>query len=215
MTSCLNNELYSSISALKNAISEGFKKKNEIDQNQREFEKFKTLVEANKCFKCTVTLNEAYKVELKQGEFAVNCNTCNKTCFMKKDSNTQAYSAVNSSGYCTHCGHHWSNHFNMPYVYKIREVTEDRIYEDLKKKYESALDNKTKYERILHNAKNEYKQIWDKISHYLTICKDSIDRYQRTSEGPINLDNINDIEQRKLIEAICQGREKDILPKRI
>lgn len=68
------------------------------------------------------------------------------------------------------------------------------------------------HEQELERAKRECKTIHGKISKYLIQCKECVNNLQKNANGPIKID---DIEQQKLIDEICRGKENDILQRRI
>lgn len=235
-------KLHVSIDGLSRRVRDGIAKMNEIETECRIIEQYKTEIQANKNFKTKVKVFKSNKIDLKPGEYVTNCSHCNKTChypcYIQNDENKCSCAAMNRKGNCNVCGCHWKMHFNMPFRWEAYEVEEERTLEELKQKYGDAKSKKQTRKKMLENAQNEYKRIWDSTSQLLNQCKNCVIRLQQIALRPIALSEIDYIklqiegekqrcepgwnirvkwleellEQQKLIEKICQGNEKDIMP---
>lgn len=239
------NKFYSSISILNQNIRKGYEKMDSIEQDIKIIDEYARRIDYNKNFSIKIKKPQIYTHKLGPGQFATNCVCCNRTCHfpctIADDCDKHRCSVMDSLGYCTICRCHWSSHHNMPYRFEIQEVEEVKTMNVLKEAYGDAVNKKLKTEKMLENAKNEYKQIWDQIAKWLAICKECIHHLQENANGPITLHRVDEIkhqieeekqqrkigwkervrdlhellQQHELIEAICQGRENDLLPKRI
>ena len=183
--------------------------------------------------------------DLQPGQFVTNCSHCNKTChfpcFIQKDCEKNKCSAMNSNGYCNVCGCYWDIHYNMPFRWEVYEVEEERTLNELKEKYGDAKTKKQTQKKMLKNAQNEYTKIWELISNIVGKCRSCVTRLHEIAFKPISLSEIDYIklqiegekqncmpgrdnrvkwleellEQEKLIGAISEGKESEIMPHKV
>lgn len=118
-------KLHCFIDTLNTKIGEGIAKKNEIENHK------------NITIKLQIPSNRILSID--RGKSAVNCLCCSKTClypsYISEDSDLVSSPIMNSNGYCSVCGCHWSVHYNMPFRIESREIEEELNYEDFLKKY--------------------------------------------------------------------------------
>lgn len=148
---------------------------------------------------------------------------------------------MNKKGYCNVCRCHWTMHFNMPFRWETYEEEEERTLEELKQKYGDAKSKKQTREKMLNNAKCEYRKSWELTYQLLIKCKNCVIRLQEIALRPIALSESDYIQlqiegekenaqpgwdnrvkwleellkQQKLLEAIYHGQENNILPSQL
>lgn len=234
--------LHASIEGLSNNIRDGIAKMNEIEQECRIIDQYKTQIKANKDFTICVKVLKSRKTPLKIGEYVTNCSHCNKTCHypchISQDCHKNRCAAMNKNGKCNICGCNWQMHYNMQFRWEVYEDIELRTSEEIKSKYGDAKAKKQNRKKMLEKAENEYQKIWESTSQSLNKCKCCVNRLREIALMPISLSGIDYIkiliegekqrcefgwedrikwyeeliEQQKLIIIIDEGRGNDLLP---
>lgn len=135
------------------------------------------------------------KFDLKPGEYVTNRSKCNKTShyprYIPNDKDKNGCAAIDGEEQCNVCGCHWTMHFNMQFRWESYEFEEERTIEELKRKYGDAKSKKQKRKKMLENAQNDYKRIWDLTAELLNRCKNCIIRLQGIALRPIALSEID------------------------
>ena len=238
-------KLNASIDGLSRKMRDGLAKMNEIEKECKIIDQYKSEIQANRNFVTKVKVFKSAKIDLQPGEYVTNCSHCNKTChypcYIPNDCDKAGCAAMDSTGKCTVCGCNWNIHYNMQFRWEVYEVEEERTLNELKQKYGDAKSKKQTTKKMLDNAKNEYKKLWESTTQLANKCKNCLDRLHEIALMPIALSEIDYIklqiegekqrcqpgwenrvkwleeliEQQKLIEAISQGNEKDYMPHQI
>ena len=156
-------ELEVRLSALREKIDLGVNKLSELQQLKRVFYQHAADINANKNFKFSVQEQKRVQVELETGTFATNCLTCNFTCHFpcriprNKD---KAGCAAMTNGSCRECLNkcHWSKHVNDRYRYDTQYETVVKEYDDIKNRYDTAVQGQSQVEAVIKQVEDEFNQ---------------------------------------------------------
>ena len=126
----------------------------ELHQEREVLRKHEKAIEMNKDFYHEVKV-QYYRAEtVQEGYFAANCLHCSTTCHYPcefSDADKMHCNVINKRGNCTVCYGkcHWSKHrcANERYILEFRIVK--KTDEDIKRKYDCAVEGKLAVERLL------------------------------------------------------------------
>ena len=131
-----------------------------LPQEEHIMEQHKADIAANKNFKYKVKELRIVKHETRQGQYVTNCTKCNFTCHrdcVYAANEDKRYCCAMSGEHCKVCKQkcHWSSHVNNPFWFEAQEVTVEKTYDELKKRYEAALSGKSSKENIVSMIRAE------------------------------------------------------------
>ncbi|XP_067033108.1 uncharacterized protein [Acropora muricata] len=151
------------LSALREKIDLGVNKLSELQQSQRVFNQHAADINANKNFKFSVQEAKRVQIELETGTYTTNCLTCNFTCHfpckIPRNENKDKCAAM-SNGSCRVCPKKcdWTTHVNDRYRYETQYETVEKEYDDIKNRYDTAVQGQSQVEAVIKQIEDEFKQ---------------------------------------------------------
>ena len=151
------------LSALMEKIDLGVNKLSELQQLKRVFNQHAADINANKNFKFSVQEPRRVQIKLEVGTYTTNCLTCNFTCHFPCNiprSESKDGCAAMSNGSCKECPNkcHWTNHVNDGYRFETQYVTVEKEYDDIKNRYDTAVQGQSQIEAVITQVEDEFNQ---------------------------------------------------------
>ena len=146
-------------------INNQLTKMEELRKTKQVFENYSDQINANKDFKYTVTVSRGDRIEITDGKCTTNCSKCSMSCHfpcgLAITDDKQRCAAMDKKGFCESCPMKckWDMHVNQNYHWVFQNVTETRTYDDIKKKYEEAVQEQLSTEGVLQHLGSELDQI--------------------------------------------------------
>ena len=172
-----------------------------------------TEIEQNKSFTYPVKVTKARKEDLKgKGQHTTTCLrctfTCHANCVYGNDDHKESCCAMDKSGYCTVCTKHchWSDHSNLPYIFKYEMVTEMRTSEDLKKKYEVAKSGKNKVQGMIGQLEEYLTKVHSNVLSMMLKAQQSLRRLDEIALRP------NPLTRTEYLELLIECEKNDAKP---
>ena len=187
------------IPGLEQQVKIGLSRLDEIQQEERVLQQHEAEINANKDFKYTLTVNKHRKVPLR-GVYTTNCLkcsfTCHDNCIYANDEDKAGCRAMNRKGYCNVCPQkcHWQNHSNTPYYFEYYDEIEERTYDDLKKRYETAQSDKNKSQSMIASNESILTLLQAKVFSLVDLIRTSIHRLDEIALRPNPLSDIDYID---------------------
>ena len=154
------------IQGLQPQIKAGLTKIDVLRQERQILRDHEAAILSNKNFTYKVAETKQRMVYLDPGTYVTNCLVCNYTCHDRcvfaDDDDKYRCAAMGEGrgtrsakcGVCTgKCA--WEEHKNNKYRFELYEEYETRTSNDLKKKYESAMNSKDNLEKVINTMKKE------------------------------------------------------------
>ena len=225
--------LESRISHIQRQIIRGTEEQQKMREEELVLKQHERDIADNKNFEYTVKEVQVVKVDLPIGlhtTTCLNCNfTCHENCIYADDDQKMLCQAMENgicgecegkdigeiikcgctqNNYCRICEQHciWSAHKNQPYLIKIQEIYVCKTYDEMKKKYESAKDEKGKAIDILEKIKEHYDAVMEKNKNLVTEVKHHINRLKEIALKPNTLSELDYINI--LIENENDGKKE-------
>ncbi|XP_042560551.1 uncharacterized protein LOC122129886 [Clupea harengus] len=182
-------QLEATVEGVQPMIRVGLSKLEEINTTRGILQNHETHMKANEDFNYEVEVEKSEKIDIKSGTFITNCHGCNFTCHypckIPKDEDKSGCAAM-KDGNCTVCPNKciWSDHFNMTYQWDTQRVTEKRTYQDLKSKYETALNKTMTTEKIITQLEIECVQVQKKVAVMMETSAKSLQRLREIALRP-------------------------------
>lgn len=151
------------LSGLREKIALGVNKLSELQQLTRVCNQHAADINANRNFKFTVEEAKRVQVKLDTGTYTTNCLVCNFTCHfpcsIPRNENKNRCAAM-SNGSCKECPNscHWSDHVNDEYRYETQYETVEKEYDDIRKRYHSAVEGQSKVEAVIKQVEEEFNK---------------------------------------------------------
>ena len=107
--------------------------------------------------------------ETEPGVYMTNCITCNMTCHGNccplTDHHLDQCPAMDDNGCCKMCpmNCHWSMHKNQPFVYVVQSYTVTKTSDELKRRYEDAMQKKAEAETVVASRSKELEKVNNEI----------------------------------------------------
>ena len=164
-----------------------------IDEMKKEIDKIKKITDilnSTKNFKVKVKVPKIIKEDLKPGFYTITCLKCNYSCLenyrLSNSSQIKNSPTMDNNGYCRYCPQKcfWDTHKNVPFTIKLLEVEEERILDDLKKRY---YDNKKELDirmEIVRRKELDIKYKKEKCYEIDNEIKDLINKLKNVSFCP-------------------------------
>ena len=143
-------------------------KTNTLQQEKRIMEQHEADIAANKNFKYSVKEPRIVKHGTLPGQYVINCTRCTFTCHQNCDiaDREDLWKCVAMKrNYCSVCKLkcHWSSHVSSPFWFEAQEVTVEKTYDELKKRYEAALSGKSRQENIVSMIRAEVATSYQEV----------------------------------------------------
>lgn len=169
-----------------------------IDSLKKEIKIFQDneeKIKNNENFTYTVTERKEEKVNLPDGYRDTYCLTCNETChadcWIKYETRTGWCWAMSwLTGNCSQCRGkcHWKQHTNRTYRIETSEVQVTKTYEERKKTFQDAKDDRLTLADVLKKMAKELEKLADSIETMLNIMLECKTRLTQTALQPIPLE---------------------------
>ena len=200
------------IQSIQRQISEGTQKLCVIKTEERVLQQNHQMIADNKDFTYTVSEIRSVEVPLPRGQHTTTCIPCNSTCHencrIPDDANKSHCLAMDGNN-CKVCPQKciWNVHKNRPYVIKQQRMEVTKTYEEAKKQYLSALEQKDKNMTVLDVLKMELSKLMKEnelLVHEVSSC---INRLQEIALNPTPMSEVEYIDL--LIEAETDKKDDD------
>ena len=149
------------LSGLREKIELGVNKLSELQQLARVCNQHAADINANWNFKFTVQEAKRVQVELATGTYTTNCLVCNFTCHfpcsIPRNENKDKCAAMSNES-CRECPNncHWSKHVNDAYRFETQYVTVEKEYDDIRKRYKTAVKGQSKVEAVIKQVEEDF-----------------------------------------------------------
>ena len=186
------------IPGLETQVKVGLSRLDEIQQEEWVLQQHEAEINANKNFTYSIKVNKHRKVPLR-GVYTTNCLkcsfTCHDNCVFDNDADKERCRTM-KDGYCTACPQkcHWQSHSNTPYYFEYYDENEDRTYDDLKKRYETAKSGKNKTQSMIVANEQILMQLQAEVYSLLDEVRFSIHRLDEIALRPNPLTDIEYID---------------------
>lgn len=172
------------VEILQTALKEAIDKVNYIKSIIVMIKSVKGNLNGAKNFTKKIKTFKPYKIPVTDGRLITTCLVCTHTCHDNcccEDNEKWGCAAMigdRNNAHCVKCKGkcHWTEHKNLPYIYKEKEVEEIVTLDSLKKLYydsKSELDTKT---QLIQGAKNELIQLNKDCLDYQDLITKGINR---------------------------------------
>ena len=225
--------LESRISRIQRQIIRGTEEQQRMREETRVLKQHERDIDDNKNFEYKVKEVQVVKVDLPTGKHTTTCLICNFTCHencayanddekmlcwamedvdceqcRNNDDREKIKCSCSENINCRICEQHciWSAHKNQPYLIKPQEIYVCKTYHEMKKKYESAKDEKGKAVDVLEKIKEHYDAVMEKNKKLVTEVKHHINRLKEIALKPNTLSELDYINI--LIENENDGRKE-------
>ena len=183
-------------------------KTNTLQQEKRIMEQHEADIAANKNYKYSVKEPRIVKHGTLPGQYVINCTKCNFTCHQNCDiaDREDLWKCVAMKrDYCTVCKLkcHWSSHVNNPFWFEAQEVTVEKTYDDLKKRYEAALSGKSSKENIVSMIRAEIAASYQEVFLMIRQAQQILRRLDEIALHP------NPLSEVEYIDMLIHTEEMD------
>ena len=190
---------------------------NQLKNEIKILEKNRVVIEDNKEFEYEVDEDVMVKVDLERGVYTTNCLTCNITChcpctFGNNDQDKTRCSVMNQQGSidasCKICPGkcHWSHHHNASFKLVTERKKVKKIYEQTKRKYENALNDKLTVENVIEQLKCEIDEAFEAVFQMIQQTNECTQKLDQIAFRPNHLSDTEYIQL--LIEAQLQEKRE-------
>lgn len=197
-------QMEAAIQGLQPQIRAGLTKIDELKQEEQILRDYEKEILTNKDFTYEVQVTKQRLVKL-SGVHTTTCLTCNYTCHddcaYGDDDDKYLCSAmhINSCTKDARCGIcpkncSWELHKNYAYRIELYPDTETRTSDDLKARYESALNNKSQVEGVIKKMEKELNDMNVAVLHMIAQVKCSIQRLREIALKPNPLTEVGYID---------------------
>ena len=199
------HQIEATIQDLQHQITEGLPKIDELKRENLYLQQHEADILISKEFTYTVTVTKQRKVDHPIGHYTMKCLLCNCTCHFHCDigDDIERYKcvAMDRSAKCTICPGKcsWKKHARRPHYFELYEDTEERTFDELKKKYRHAVQGKTKAERKISAIQSHLSTVDGMIRE----VKDSL---QRLDEIALKPNPLSDVEY---IDCLIQSEQQE------
>ena len=193
-------ELENSIESFYQEIKMGLGELDKVAQEIKVLKDHEADIARNKKFKYTVREHKITTQPTEPGQYTTNCTRCNVTCHKRcafsDDQDKKKCIAMDPEGNCKHCKEKcaWNLHRNHPYVYVVEMKEVEKTDEDLKMKYEKALQGKISAEQLVRDRVNDFKNLQKKVMISTERSRNSINRLSEIALKPHSLSLIDYID---------------------
>ena len=175
------DRLQTILKGLEPQINEGLAQLDEMRQEELILQQREAEIQHNKEFKFEIEVQKHRKVDLEKGRHVTNCTHCNFTChhncaFANDEDKFKCSAMMN--GYCQVCPDNckWDEHHNTPYTFEYYTEKETRTSEDLKAKYDMAIDGKTKAESVMAGLEHKLHSVHEKVCNLMDRAQKCLNR---------------------------------------
>ena len=166
-------------------------KMEELRKTKQMIENHMDQINANKDFKYTVTVSKGDKIEITDGKCTTNCSKCSMSCHFPcglgiTDDKRKCAAMGKEDGLCKACPLkcNWDLHLNQNFHWIFKDVTETKTYEEIKNKYEDAVQKKLSTQGVLKALEAELEQIKYDLNVDIRTIADCLRRLDQIALRP-------------------------------
>lgn len=206
-------QLKTVISNIRPQISAGLSKLSELQQQLDIFKRYQNEMKDNQNFEYEVNEIKQEMIHLPKGQnttICLECNfTCHENCSIADDKEKSRCRAMDEkTGCCKICFGRciWSDHKNVPYIFKYVTKTVKKTFSEMKKRYETALGQTLSREKYIEELAYDVDELFDLISRMMNemnACK------TRLKEIALRPDPLTAVEH---IDLMIQSEETENQP---
>jgi len=178
------------IEGLTAKIQRQLTKMEELRKTKQMIENHSDQINANKNFKYTVTVSKGDKVNITDNTCTTNCSKCSMSCHfpcqLGLTEMKEGCASMGKDGLCKVCPLKckWDLHLNQSYHWVFKDISETRTYDDIRKKYETALQQKLSKEGVLQALQFELEQIRYDLKQDINTITECLKRLDRIALRP-------------------------------
>ena len=199
------DKLETIIQNLQPQIQAGLLKVDELRQEKQILKKHEADILSNKDFTYRVQVTKQRYVILSSGTYTTNCLVCNYTCHANcpyPDNDDKYKCTAMSVGRGTEsarCGVcpgkcSWKRHKDSSYRFEYYTKSVTKTSDDLKKKYESAMNSKDKTEEVINTLRKELDALTTAVLHKKDQARTCIEHLQQIALKPDHLTEVEYID---------------------
>lgn len=206
-------QLKTVISNIRPQVTAGLSKLSELQQQLDIFKKYQNEIEDNQNFEYEVDETRQEVVDLPKGQHVTNCLlcsiTCHEDCQIADDEKKKGCWAMNKdTGRCRICTGKciWSEHKNLPYIFRYVTETVTKTYAEMKERYEAAQGQTLSHEKYIEELNYDVEDLFEDMMlmmNEMNQCK------TRLKEIALRPDPLSAIEH---IDLIIQSEETEKQP---
>ena len=180
-----------------------------LQQEEHIMDRHKADIAANKNFKYKVKEPRIVKHETPPGLYVTYCTKCNFTCHQDciyaNNDDKRHCTAMRGGEHCTICKLkcHWSSHVNNSFWFEAQEVTVEKTYDELKKRYEAALSGKSRQENIVSMIRAEIATSYQEVFLMIRQAQQILQRLDEIALHP------NPLSEVEYIDLLIHTEEMD------
>lgn len=206
-------QLKTIISNILPQISVGVSKVSELQQQLDIFKRYQNEIKDNQNFEYEVDEIKQEIIHLPKGQHATNCLQCNFTCHencsIADDKEKSRCRAMDEkTGCCKICSGRciWSDHKNVPYIFKYVTKTVKKTNAEMKQRYEAALGQTLSQENYIEKLAYDV----DELVHLITRMMNDMNACKtRLKEIALRPDPLSAVEH---IDQMIQSEETEKQP---
>ena len=178
----------------------------ELKEEERCMEQNEAEIAANRNFTYTVRVPKVIKHDLTgTGIHVTNCLQCNYTCHSNctvADGDLTKCSAM-KDGSCTVCPNRcqWNRHVSNPWRFEITEETEERTFDELKRRFDKATERKSRMQVIVANIQAKIRSTYDKTMRLADQARQTLEHLDEIALRP------NPLSQVEYIDLLIQSEK--------
>ncbi len=172
---------------------------NEIKIHYKLLQDYDAQIIRNKNYKTIITVTESEHKLIPPEQKVTNCTKCHTTChddcvYGKGESKINC-TVMNSNGYCNICGHHYSDHTHMDFMFVHVKRQKETTIKEILKLYKAGLKGKEGTLIALRNAKEKCKNLWVQTHNLMDKCRKCINELKQIALLPISHSAIDYLKQ--------------------
>ena len=207
--------LEANIQGLQPQIRAVMLKMTSLEEEKDILKKYQSQINENKDFKYNVNETHQQKIDL-HGQFVTNCLECNVTCHfpcqIPNDKEKYNCAAMTKQGdmntTCTVCSRKcsWVKHVNNSYRFEIYEKIVEKTSDELKKRYENAVDGRSKADSIISSIEDELQQMHTGVIDMIYQVHRSLTRLDKIALKP------NPLSEVEYIDLLIESEKSEAKP---
>ena len=198
------HQLETIISGMQQQLNQGLFKMDELFQEEQILRTHEADILTNKEFTYDIEVTKQKKVDLAPGDHVTNCLACNFTCHYpcRITADDEKYNCwamhpqgdTNATCRCCPGLCPWSRHINVPYRIEVYQQTETRTSDDLKERYQQALQNKEDEEAMISKIQKEIDDIFQGVKTNIFKVNRCLQRLDEIALKPNPLTDVDYID---------------------
>ncbi|XP_062413755.1 uncharacterized protein si:ch73-170d6.2 [Pungitius pungitius] len=206
-------QLENSIENLQKQVKLGLAKLEQIRETKEKLDTHEAEITRNKDFVFKTKVNKPFQEKISgTGIFLTNCQVCSVTCHdncgIPNDSDKNQCCAMGSDGFCTECPGkcYWNNHFNQMYKWIYKEVEVEQTIDELKKKYQVAIDAKAPVQELIGKLNADHACVQMDVEKLMKTSAQSLNRLKEIALKP------NPLSTPEYIDMLIEGEKASAEP---